>query len=91
VVRPMSQKKQSITRSPNLLELISILLIIKVHQKRISPFLNKHGSKCRFYPTCSEYGLRAIEKYGFFKGWMKTIWRILRCNPNNTDTCIDYP
>ncbi|MCL2865215.1 MAG: membrane protein insertion efficiency factor YidD [Lachnospiraceae bacterium] len=36
---------------------------------------------CRYYPTCSNYGLEAIEKYGAWKGFGLTIWRVLRCNP----------
>lgn len=36
---------------------------------------------CKFYPTCSEYGMQAIKKDGAFKGVLKTSWRILRCNP----------
>jgi uncharacterized protein len=38
---------------------------------------------CRFYPTCSEYSIEAIEKYGAFKGSIISIKRILRCNPFN--------
>jgi hypothetical protein len=38
---------------------------------------------CRFYPTCSEYSIQALEKYGAIKGSAKSIWRILRCNPFN--------
>lgn len=36
---------------------------------------------CRFHPTCSEYAIQAIEKYGFIKGGAKGVWRVLRCNP----------
>eukprot|EP01036_Dinobryon_divergens_P023700 gene23700-32079_t len=36
---------------------------------------------CRFLPTCSSYGLEAIETYGPWKGGLLTAWRILRCNP----------
>ncbi|MFA6533896.1 MAG: membrane protein insertion efficiency factor YidD [Patescibacteria group bacterium] len=36
---------------------------------------------CRFHPTCSEYGVQAILKYGLIKGGLKTAWRVLRCNP----------
>ncbi|MEE1086919.1 MAG: membrane protein insertion efficiency factor YidD [Schaedlerella sp.] len=36
---------------------------------------------CRFFPTCSQYGIEAIEKYGIVKGGLLTAWRILRCNP----------
>ncbi|MEI6835268.1 MAG: membrane protein insertion efficiency factor YidD [Candidatus Falkowbacteria bacterium] len=38
---------------------------------------------CRFYPSCSQYGLEAIEKYGIIKGGIKAAWRVLRCNPWN--------
>lgn len=61
---------------------------IKIYQKTISPdhgFLKNffpHGY-CRFTPTCSQYGIDAISKYGVFKGGLKAIWRILRCNPFN--------
>ena len=44
--------------------------------------LKGHGT-CIFYPTCSEYALQAYEKYGFFKGTLLTVWRLLRCNPFN--------
>ena len=52
--------------------------LIKFYQRRISP-LKKPC--CRFYPTCSQYALMAIEKYGVLQGTAKSIWRILRCNP----------
>lgn len=46
----------------------------------ISPYI---GAGCRFYPTCSQYGIDAIKKHGAFKGTLKTIYRVLRCNPYN--------
>ena len=39
------------------------------------------GGKCKYYPTCSQYTLEAIEIHGAFKGLMMGLWRILRCNP----------
>lgn len=36
---------------------------------------------CRYYPTCSNYAIEAISKYGFFRGWFLAVKRILRCNP----------
>ena len=51
---------------------------IRVYQKYLSPL--KH-TKCPYYPTCSQYGLEAIEKYGAVKGEALAVWRILRCNP----------
>ncbi len=55
-----------------------IILVIKFYQKFISPI--KPG-KCRFYPTCSQYMLQAVEKYGAFKGFVLGMKRILKCHP----------
>lgn len=61
--------------------------LIRFYQKRISPLF---GARCRFYPTCSEYAILAVKKYGFFKGFFKAVYRILRCNPFSKGG-IDYP
>ena len=53
--------------------------LIKFYRKYISGM--KSTPTCKFIPTCSEYGIEAIEKYGALKGGLLTIWRILRCNP----------
>jgi hypothetical protein len=39
--------------------------------------------RCRFHPTCSDYAIDSIAKYGLIKGGFKACWRILRCNPWN--------
>ena len=57
-----------------------LILLIKGYKKLISPML---PPSCRFYPTCSEYSIQALEKYGAIRGSAKSIWRILRCNPLN--------
>lgn len=54
------------------------LLIIRIYQHVISPLL---GRSCRFTPSCSHYGVEAIQKYGPFKGGWLTVKRIGRCNP----------
>lgn len=59
-----------------------MMLFIKFYQKFISKYILT-GNNCRFYPTCSEYSLKAYEKYGFFKGTYYTIERLLRCHPFN--------
>jgi len=41
----------------------------------------KSAPTCKFIPTCSEYSIQAIEKFGALKGGLLSIWRILRCNP----------
>jgi putative membrane protein insertion efficiency factor/ribonuclease P protein component len=48
-----------------------------------SVFSNIFPSSCRFYPSCSDYALTALAKYGLIKGTGKSLWRILRCNPFN--------
>lgn len=54
------------------------LLLIHLYQKGISPL---KPPTCRFYPTCSQYGLEAIERFGAIKGGWLTIQRILKCHP----------
>jgi hypothetical protein len=56
------------------------VFIIKIYQKIISPLF---PPSCRFYPTCSEYAIQALTKYGIIRGTIKSVWRILRCNPFN--------
>lgn len=51
---------------------------IKFYQRRISPLF---PPKCKYYPTCSNYAVTAIERFGLFKGGLLAVWRILRCNP----------
>ncbi len=57
------------------------ILIIKLYKKTISPFLHYLGYDCKFYPTCSEYTIEAIQSYGVIKGCFLGIKRIIRCNP----------
>jgi len=52
--------------------------IITIYQKVISPLL---PSRCRYSPTCSEYGLQAIKKYGPWRGGKLTIKRVFSCHP----------
>jgi uncharacterized protein len=54
------------------------LKIINLYQDFISPSLPK---SCRFWPSCSDYSVLAIEKYGAKKGLIKGVLRILRCSP----------
>lgn len=54
-----------------------LISLIKLYQK--TP-LNTH-SLCKYYPTCSNYGIEAIDRFGAIKGSFLTIKRILKCNP----------
>ena len=57
----------------------SALLIggVRLYQKVLSPLL---GRRCRFHPSCSEYFIESVRKYGAVSGGLRGIWRILRCN-----------
>lgn len=55
-----------------------IIALIKVYQWIISPLI---GPKCRYTPTCSQYGIQAIQKHGVAKGMWLTIKRVGRCHP----------
>lgn len=58
-----------------------IINIIKFYKKHISIFFEKYGIKCKYYPTCSEYAMQAVEKYGALKGGILILKRLLKCNP----------
>ncbi len=64
-----------------------LISIIELYRNYISP-LKKPC--CRFYPTCSQYAILAIKKYGALRGTLKAAWRILRCNPFGKGG-VDYP
>lgn len=52
--------------------------LIRFYRRNISPLT---PPKCKYYPTCSEYAITAIERFGALKGGFMAAWRILRCNP----------
>jgi len=54
------------------------IYLIEFYRKFISPMM---ASRCRFYPTCSEYALQAFNEYGFFKAFYLTLYRLVRCQP----------
>jgi len=64
---------------------LAILLISK-YQKYISA---GRPQKCKYYPSCSNYTLLAIEEFGI-KGIIKSAWRLIRCNPFSNGG-VDYP
>ncbi len=55
-----------------------LICIIKFYRRYISPM---KSTKCPYFPTCSEYGLEAVSRYGALKGGCMAAWRIIRCNP----------
>ncbi|MBR6405777.1 MAG: membrane protein insertion efficiency factor YidD [Lachnospiraceae bacterium] len=61
--------------------------MIHFYQKYLSPM--KRYTHCKFIPTCSEYAVEAIEKYGALKGGWIALKRFLRCNPFNRNCGYD--
>jgi len=57
-----------------------LVMLVRIYQICISPLT---APSCRFYPTCSEYAITAVKRYGPLKGTYMGIRRILRCNPWN--------
>lgn len=55
-----------------------VLYLIRVYQQGVSPY---RLACCKYQPTCSQYAVEAISKYGLLRGGFMALWRILRCNP----------
>lgn len=55
-----------------------LIMLIRGYQLVISPLLGPH---CRFRPTCSQYGIEALRRFGMVKGSWLTIKRVLKCHP----------
>ena len=52
---------------------------IRLYRRRLSGL--KRKPCCRYFPTCSEYALTAVERFGAVRGGGMALWRVLRCNP----------
>ena len=72
----------------NKLFVFVFLFIISFYRKIVSPFF---GPKCRFIPTCSEYGYEAISRLGPWKGVWLTIKRVSKCHPFTPCGCDPVP
>ena len=55
-----------------------LIAVFRGYKRFLSPFL---PPACRFFPTCSQYAMDAVEKYGVFRGLLLATWRLLRCHP----------
>ncbi len=55
-----------------------LMIPIKLYRKLITPFKPR---TCRFYPSCSDYALQALQRHGALHGTILMIWRLLRCQP----------
>jgi uncharacterized protein len=74
-----------------------VVALIRFYQRVLSPdqgllrkFLGFQGQYCVMYPSCSEYMIQAIKKYGVLRGLYKGIRRVLRCHPYQKNL-VDLP
>lgn len=58
-----------------------LIFLLRIYKKIISPIISACGIHCKYRPTCSEYMMQAIQKYGVIKGVLLGSIRILKCNP----------
>lgn len=61
----------------------TIIRLIRLYKAVFSPVFQLLGTRCRFYPSCSDYSIAAFKKYNFLRALGLTISRIFRCNPFN--------
>ena len=64
----------------------AVISLIRFYQRFVSPYLPR---RCRFIPTCSQYALEAVQKYGAWRGGWLAFKRLLRCNPFNRGDFYD--
>lgn len=64
-----------------------LLFLIRFYRQNISP---AKPPCCRFIPTCSQYALEAVEKYGAFKGGLLAARRLLKCHPFHRQKSVEY-
>ena len=55
-----------------------VLMPVRFYQRAISPALPQ---RCKYHPSCSQYAVTAIRRFGILRGLVLTAWRLLRCNP----------
>ena len=65
----------------------AFMAAIRFYQKGISPL---YPPRCRYIPTCSQYALEAVEKYGAGKGGWLALRRVLRCHPFHRQRSVQY-
>ncbi len=55
-----------------------LIVMVKGYQRTVSPLLPR---SCKYHPSCSQYAIDAIRRFGVFRGSVLAVWRLLRCNP----------
>jgi putative membrane protein insertion efficiency factor len=79
VENPTHSQKARMSGAPAGREMKSLALaMLRVYKRWISPAF---PPSCRYVPTCSEYAMEAVERYGVWRGGLMAAWRVLRCHP----------
>lgn len=65
-----------------------LLLLVRAYRLLLSPWV---GNVCRYYPSCSQYALDALNRHGALGGSTLAAWRVLRCNPWSLGGCDPVP
>lgn len=80
----MTVVTEAIARAPR----VAVMGLIRGYQLVISPMT---GPTCKYYPSCSHYGIEAVRMHGAFVGSLLAGWRVLRCNPWSNGGVDDVP
>jgi putative membrane protein insertion efficiency factor len=72
------QRARSLAGGLRQLPARTVIGLVRGYQKFLSPIF---GGQCRFHPTCSQYFILAVEKYGVISGSLRGVWRVLKCQP----------
>ena len=80
----MTSATEAIARAPR----VAVMGLIRGYQLVISPM---SGPSCKYYPSCSHYGMEAVRVHGAVIGGAMAAWRILRCNPFSNGGVDDVP
>jgi putative membrane protein insertion efficiency factor len=78
----------TIVRAAAMAPRLVLIGFIRAYQLVISPLL---GPRCKYYPSCSTYGLEAVRTHGAVVGFALAVWRVLRCNPWSYGGVDDVP
>lgn len=75
-------------RAVRRIPLVLLVGLIRIYQRLISPMT---GPTCKYYPSCSQYALVAVQRHGVLRGVRLAVWRLLRCNPWSRGGVDDVP
>lgn len=59
----------------------ALIALVRVYQYTLSPLMGLFGVQCRYQPTCSQYFVGAVQKYGAIRGAWRGVLRLCRCHP----------